>query len=295
MNGGRGHRARILPLGRGASSRYGPWIVAATVYVAALALAAAMAIASAEQSWNSALAGRISVQVPPPSDGMENPVAEVVALLRATPAIEEAAPIDEAVSRSLLEPWLGAGAKLDTLPLPTLIDVRLRPDVQLDIVALEVALDAAVPGARIDDHGLWLARMLRFTRALQAFGAALAVLFGLTAVATAVFATRAGLAAHGEAIGILRLIGAQDSHIARPFVAHSRNLALKGGIVGSALAAATLILLARYAPGGSALMLPDMTLSPIQWAALAGLPLIVAALGMATARLTVMRALSRVT
>ena len=295
MNGGRAHRARILPLGRDASSRYGPWIVAATVYVAALALAAALAIASAEQSWNSALAGRISVQVPPPSDGMEKPVEEVVALLRATPAIEEAAPIDEAVSRSLLEPWLGAGAKLDTLPLPALIDVRLRPGVQLDIVALEVALDAAVPGARIDDHGLWLARMLRFTRALQAFGAALAVLFGLTAVATAVFATRAGLAAHGETIGILRLIGAQDGHIARPFVAHSRNLALKGGIVGSALAAATLILLARYAPGGSALMLPDMTLSPIQWAALAGLPLIVAALGMATARLTVMRALSRVT
>lgn len=295
MNGGRAHRARILPLGRDASSRYGPWIVAATVYVSALALAAALAIASAEQSWNSALAGRISVQVPPPSDGMEKAVEEVVALLRATPAIEEAAPIDEAVSRSLLEPWLGAGAKLDTLPLPTLIDVRLRPGVQLDIVALEVALDAAVPGARIDDHGLWLARMLRFTRALQAFGAALAVLFGLTAVATAVFATRAGLAAHGEAIGILRLIGAQDGQIARLFVAHSRNLALKGGIGGSALAAATLILLTRYAPSGSALMLPDMTLSPIQWAALAGLPLIVAALGMATARLTVMRALSRVT
>ena len=291
----RGHMARILPLGHGATSRYGPWIVAATVYVAALALAALMAIASAERNWHGALAGRISVQVPPPPDGAENHVAEIVALLHGTPAIEEAVPLDEAQSRSLLEPWLGVGAELDDLPLPLLIDVRLRPAVQLDIVALEVALDAAVPGTRIDDHGLWLARTLRFTRALQVFGAAIAVLFGLTAMATAAMATRAGLAVHEDAIRILRLIGAPDGYIAHRFVAHSCGLAIKGGVLGCALAAATLILLDRYAPGAGALMLPDMTLSPIQWAALAALPLAIAALGMTVARLTVMRALSRVT
>ncbi len=294
MTGGRRHLGRALPLGRDASSRYGSWIIAATVYIAALGLAATMAIASAERSWRGTFAGRISVQVPASADGAQDRVAETVALLIATPAIEDAAPIDEAESRALLEPWLGAGPGLDALPLPTLIDVRLRRGAELDIVALEVALDAAVPGTRIDEHGLWLEKVLHFTRALQAFGAALTVLFALTAVATAVFATRAGLAAHGEAIRIMRLVGAQDTRIARQFVAHSRNLAIKGGIVGCALAAATLFLLGRYAPGGTTLMLPEMTLSPMQWGALAGLPLVVAALGMASARLTVMRALSRV-
>ena len=295
MTAGFVHMARILPLGHGAASRYGPWIVAATVYVAALAAAASMAIASAEKGWKGALAGRISVQVPPPPDGTVQHVADVVALLRGTPAIEEAVPVDEALSRSLLEPWLGAGAELDDLPLPTLIDVRLRRGVQLDIIAMEVALDAAVPGTRIDDHGLWLARTLDFTRALQIFGAAIAVLFGLTAIATAVMATRAGLAAHDDAIRILLLVGAPDGYIARRFVAHSCGLTIKGGILGCALAAATLVLLDRYAPGAGTLMLPDMTLSPIQWAALAALPLAVAALGMTAARLAVMRALSRVT
>ena len=285
---------RVLPLGRDASSRYGPWIIAATVYIAALGLATAMAIASAEQTWRGTFSGRISVQVPASPDGTENRVAEIVALLLATPAVEEAAPIDETVSRALLEPWLGAGPGLGALPLPTLIDVRLRRGAELDIVALEVALDAAVPGTRIDEHGLWLEEVLHFTRALQAFGGALTVLFSLTAVATAVFATRAGLAAHGATIGIMRLVGDHDTRIARQFVAHSSNLAIKGGIVGCALAAATLFLLGRYAPGGTALMLPEMTLSPIQWGALAALPLVVAALGMAGARLTVMRALSRV-
>ena len=221
--------------------------------------------------------------------------SEIIALLRATPAIAAAAPIDEAVARSLLEPWLGAGAELKALPLPTLIDVRLWPGARLDIVALEVALDATVPGTRIDDHGIWVARMLRFTRALQVFGAAVAAVFALITAMTAIFATRAGVSAHRQEIGILQLIGAQDSYIARQFVAHSRNLAFKGGVVGCALAAATLVLLDRYAPQGNALMLPEMTLSPIQWGVLACLPPIAAVIGMATARFTAMRALSRVT
>ena len=295
MSSGRAFTAAVLPLGRDAAGRYGPWIAGAALYVAALALAATMAIANVERSWQPALADRISVVVPAPSGNAGNAVAEIVALLRATPAIAEAAPIDDAAARSLLEPWLGSGAQLESLPLPTLIDVGLRPDIRLDIVALEVALDAVVTGTRIDDHGIWLARMLRFTRALQVFGAAVAVVFLLIGVLTVIFATRSGLSACREEIGILRLIGAEDSYIARQFVARSRNIAIKGGIVGCALAAASLILLARFAPYGDALMVPGMMLSPIQWAVLACLPLVAAAIGMATSRLTAMRALSRAT
>ncbi len=40
-------------------------------------------------------------------------------------------------------------------------------------------------------------------------------------------------------------------------------------------------------------LLPDVSLGPQHWAALAGLPLVVAAIAMVTARLTVMRTLAR--
>ena len=295
MTAGDTRAARILPVKGDAGKRYGPWIVGAALFVATLALAATMAIRNAEQGWRTALAGKISVQVPAPPGSGGEPAAEIVALLRATPAIVEAEAIDAAVARSLLEPWLGAGAEIESLPLPTLIDVRLRPDAGLDIVALEVALDAAVPGTRIDDHGIRLAHILQFARALQVFGVAIAAMFGLIATMTAVFATRAGLSAHGEDIGILQLIGAEDSHIARQLMAKSRNFSIKGGVVGCALAAGTLIVLDRYAPDGNAFMVPEMTLSPIQWAVLACLPLVATALAMAAAHLTAMRALSRVT
>ena len=162
-------------------------------------------------------------------------------------------------------------------------------------LAGQVALDAAVPGTRIDDHGIRLANILRFALALQVFGAAVTAISGLIATMAAVFATRAGLSAHREAIRILQLIGAEDSRIARQLMARSRNFSIKGGVAGCALAAGALILLHRYAPDGNAFMVPEMTLSPIQWAVLACLPLVATALAMATAHLTAMRVLSRVT
>ena len=293
MRAGRASADGVLPLAGDAGNRYGPWIVAAAFYVAALALAATMAIGDAERSWRTALAGKISVQVPAPSETVGEPVAEIVALLRTRPAIAEAEPVDAAAARSLLEPWLGAGAEIEALPVPALIDVRLRPDARLDIVALEVALDAAVPGTRIDDHGIRLAGLLRFTGALQVFGAAVTAVFGAIALMAVSFATRAGLSACKEEIGILQLIGAQDSYVARQFVARSRSLAFKGGVAGCALAAGTLVLLDRFAPEGDTIMVPELALSPIQWGVLACLPLVATVLGMAAAHLTAMRALAR--
>lgn len=295
MTVGGAYSAGVLPLRGDAGSRYGPWIVAAALFVATLALAATMAIRNADQGWRTALTGKLSVQVPAPSGSGGEPVAEVIALLRETPAIADAEPVDAAVARSLLEPWLGAGAEIETLPVPALIDVRLRPDARLDIVALEVALDAAVPGTRIDDHGIRLASALQFALALQIFGAAVTAIFGLIATIAAIFATRAGLSAHREEIGILQMIGARDSYIARQFIAQSRNFSIKGGIVGCALAAGAMILLGRYAPDGNAFMVPEMTLSPIQWIVLACLPPVATVIAMATARVTAMHALSRVT
>ena len=46
MTGGGAYAGGVLPLGRDAGNRYGPWIIAAALYVAALALAGTMAIGS---------------------------------------------------------------------------------------------------------------------------------------------------------------------------------------------------------------------------------------------------------
>ena len=122
-----------------------------------------------------------------------------------------------------------------------------------------------------------------------------AMMFGeasaLAAIATVVFITRTGLAIHAGGIELLHLIGAADGYVARQFQGQALELALKGGALGFVLTAATVFLLGRAADALGAGILPDFSLSLVQWAALATVPLGVAVIGVLTARVTVMAAL----
>ena len=248
MRGRATRDALVMPLGRDTSSRFGPWIVGAMVYIASIALAGAMVLSSTGQARQSDLAGTITIQVMPQGAGTGEAVERIVALLRRTPGITEAEPLDEDAMRALLAPWLGKDANLAALPVPALIHARIAPDAQIETKALAARLAAEVPGTTVDDHGLWLEDIRLFAGALQAIGYAIVVLVGATAIVTVVFATRAGLAVHEDVIEILHLVGAQDGYIARQFQIHVRTLALAGGLIGFALSVATIIVLGRFAP-----------------------------------------------
>jgi cell division transport system permease protein len=91
------------------------------------------------------------------------------------------------------------------------------------------------------------------------------------------------------------MIGARESYIARQFQAHVLGLALKGGVLGFAVAAASFAALGAVTAGAVESALPELALSARQWAALGALPLVAAAIGTATARITVMRVIGRMT
>ena len=64
---------------------------------------------------------------------------------------------------------------------------------------------------------------------------------------------------------------------------------------GHLKAAATVAMLGTISEGTGETLLPEMSLSLSQWIVLGALPLIAATIGTATARLTVMRAIGRMT
>ena len=282
-----------LPLKGDPASRFLPWIVALKVYLAALALAGALALNGAVAEWQGARAGTITVQVPPPgADDDTDHVDAAVAVLRATPGVAQADALARAEIVALLEPWLGAGNVDVELPLPWLIDVKLDGETPLDTAALDARLKAAAPGAEIDDHGEWLARVASAARAVQF--AALAVVLAIVAatVGTVVFTTRTSLALHHDTVEVLHLIGAQDSFLARSFGRLALRLGLKGGLIGLVLAALTLAAVGTFASGLEAPLLPRLSLTPAAYLALALLPVASALVAMATARVTVLRALA---
>ncbi len=286
-----------LPLSRDPSVRLVPWIIGLMTFLAVLMLAGWLLLSELLGHWTAELGSTVTVQVMPLDDEsaetLDARTDKLVRLLERTRGVAAARALPVREIAELLEPWLGAAAPLDELPLPRLIDLTLDGDAPPEMDTLRSLLANADPAAVLDDHGVWqeqLAILVRTMEVVSALGV------GLIALATAgiiVFATRSGMAAHEEAIEVLHLIGAHDSYIARQFQKHALFQGLRGGLIGLAVGAATLVALARAASGLDTGMLPPVALSVGHWILLCAVPLAVSGIANWTARRTVMRSLRR--
>lgn len=217
----------------------------------------------------------------------------IAGLLRATPGVARVSIIDERSSRALLEPWLGRGKLTTALPIPRLIDVALKPNATLDIAGLTKRLRAGAPTVILADHRQWLGNLLKLARTIKILAL---IVLGLTAaicIAAVVFAARSGLAIHHRVAEILHLIGARDRFIAGQFERQALRYGLAGGLVGLALAVLSLLGLGWLLGEIQIFGLSALEFSPGHWLALAALVPGVTLIAMATARITVLRALAR--
>lgn len=277
-----------LQLEADATARFLPWALAVMVFLAVLALAGALALDDAVQGWRQGVSTRLTVQIADrPGQPMAARVNEALGVLRTVPGVKNAAALSRAGVEALLKPWLGASALEADLPLPGVIDVELESGAALSVPALAARLEAAVPGAKIDDPKPGLDRLVRLARLLQGLGAGIVAMVGLAAAAIVVFATRASLATRRGTIEVLHLIGAEDRYIARQFQRHLARLALIGG--GAGCAAALLFLLGMQLLAGDvgSGLLPALALAWWHWPVLLLLPLAAGLLALVTARVTV--------
>lgn len=287
-------RRTDIPLARDGSGRFVPWIVALMVYLAALAVAAGVVTGRAADRWAGGLEGTLTIEILPDAGApRDSDVQAVLDLLRETAGVLSADELSPAAVAALLEPWLGEGALDADLPVPRLIDVRLERGTLLDIAALTTQIESLVPGARLDDHRLWRRQLAAFGRAVAAAAIVVVTLIALSAAATIVFATRAGLAIHHDVIELLHLIGSRDNYIARQFQNHAMRLALRGGVVGAVLGLATLMLVAWAAAPLRGSFLPELAIGAGAWIAVAAMPLAAALVATVAARITVLRALRK--
>ena len=288
-------RRTDLPLDRDALSRFLPWIIAFMAYLAVLALAGALILHDLAERWDRGVSATMTVQIPSSDDAAEDKerIKAVIARLRAMPDVLDAEAMDEERLARLLEPWLGTTATAGDLPLPHLVDVELKTGAGTDAQALAAKLATLAPGITVDDHGIWLERLVRLVRATEFLASVVLVLMGFATVGTVVFTTRTGLAIHQDVIEVLHLIGARDAYVARQFAGRALSLGLRGGCIGLALAVATLLGVGSLAARLEAGLLPDISLTFVNWILLAAIPLVVAVIAMVTARLTVIRTLTR--
>lgn len=211
-------------------------VIAIMTFLAALTAGFAMLIADASQGWQQDVAHEMTIQVrPTPGNDLDALTNEAAALARHVPGIGAVDPYSKSESEKLLQPWLGAGLDLTDLPVPRLIVVKLDPSHHLDIAGLRRSIDR-VPGASVDDHGLWLARLGTMARATVTIGVIVFALVLIAMMLAVAFATRGAMAGNKEVIEILHFVGAADSFISRQFQRHFFRLGLRGGAIGGGVA-----------------------------------------------------------
>lgn len=287
-------KLRFLPEGKEGGGIL-PWVIAVMVYLCSMATATGLGIYNAAEDWSADLNNTATIQiVQADREQRQRQAQAALTLLQATPGVATAIILSDDDLRGLLEPWLGTGNVSDDLPVPALIAVELLPGVQLNLDALRAQLAAVAPDARLDDHQQWIGELSRTAGAIGAAAILAVLLIVFATVAIVVFGAQSRLASHRENIEIIHLMGAEDDVIAQEFRYRFMFYGVRGGIIGFAVAVASLMLIYELSTGIEGGLVQQMSLTLTQSVGMFAIPLITALISRQTAGITVMRALAKI-
>ncbi|MGX5713920.1 cell division protein FtsX [Sphingopyxis terrae subsp. ummariensis] len=277
-----------------------PWVIAILMMLTLLAAAGGVGLARSADAIGEAIAGRVTVQIV-----TANPVlrAEQAAALRraaaAQPFVRSARAVDPAELQATLGQWFGTAdgddPVLRSLPMPALVDVDfVGEDRSGHMGQLRALVAREAPGARVIPHADWLGPVARLIRSLAWVAGGLVILMTLASAAVVIMTARAALGTHYATIEMLHLIGATDQQIARLFQRRITIDTAYGVALGTAVAAAILLLIGWQWSRVTSGLAATASLGPIGWALLLALPLLAIALAALTARQTLLAALKKI-
>jgi cell division transport system permease protein len=133
---------------------------------------------------------------------------------------------------------------LDRNPLPASLRATLAPGAgaaELSTVAELARAGAGV--AEVVEEKTWLERVTDITTVITRLGVMLAVLFGLGALLITAASVRLAIEARLEEMRVLKLVGATDAQIRRPFLYFGLVYGLGGGLVAAMLISLCLVVI----------------------------------------------------
>lgn len=235
-------------------------------------------------------AGQWMVQIPA-SDSREDQTkiaADITKRLRATEGISAAKIVEDAKVEQLLAPWFGSHDVVALLPIPTVIEVTLakRPPPSLTPAALADQLNSVIPGIQVDDNAQWVEQYLHFTTMVQRVAFGLAMLVVACTGAIVVLSAMTSLKLHQRTVQLLHSFGATDAYIARQFQWNAFLLALRGSCMGALLAGMVYVTLDLASSQLEAPLLPHFAFTPLHFALLVSMPLVIGLLALLATRVT---------
>ncbi len=287
-----------LPLKEDSANLFLEIMTAVSVFLFTLALTGYLLLNSAATGWSRGITDSLTVQILPESKQLsaeeENlRINKVITFFENQAFVERVMLLSDKQIKGLLKPWLGENVDPDSLPLPKLLDIRLKPGENPDYTQVAGELVQTAPYASIDNHRVWLNRLLDFARSLKLLSLSILLMVLLASAFSIFYATRTSLGIHSRIIEILHIMGAADDYIARQYARRSFWIGLFAGAGGLAAAVAAIMLIKRFAAGLDSGLIGAASLSSNDWLYIAALPLWTALLSMLTAYWTVKQTLRK--
>ena len=278
-------------------------VIAIMAFLACLTLGAVSMVRVTASSWQSQISREVTIQIKP-DEKLDMPKALTKArdLALTFVGTKEGRILDDAATARLLEPWLGAGLKIDELPVPRLVIITIDETNPPDFAAMRTMLQEEIPQAFLDDHRTWVDRLVSMARTTVLIGVGVLALVFTAMVLTVVFATRGALSGNRHIVEVLHFVGAESGFVATEFQKHFLKISLKGSAAGGLLAAAVFAVagiwqrqtVATPESDQAAALFGSFTIGFTGYLGVLATMIIIALVTTLTARVTVMRTIAEI-
>ena len=294
-------RKQELPLKDDATGIFLQVIISIAVFIFAITLSGVLSINSMLYNWNQSILGSLTVQIMPINDtNKEKALAETLAyqdkaveFLKSVDGIIKVTPLNDNQLRELIRPWLGDGVNIESLPMPRIIDVKLSSHADIDFTKLSQDLSNASPQASLDNHKLWLSKLIKFADGLKLIATTVLILVIFITSGAIFYTTRMSLGLHRNIIEILHTMGAKDTYVAQQYAKRMAFLGFIGGLFGLLFGIPTIFFIASLAAQIEGGIISEAALSIPDWIIILALPLFAMSISMLTAYYTVKNTLQK--
>ena len=180
-------------------------------------------------------------------DAGQGDVDRVVVALQDHPAIGHVEVTSAAAALAEFEAYTGLADALDLLnenPLPTSLRAIVVAGASVeDLQAAGAMVADAVGVADVVMEKTWLERVIDISSVVSRLGVILGVLFGIGAILITATSVRLAIEARLEELRVLKLVGATEAQIRRPFLYFGAFYGLGGGLVAAMLISLCLVLI----------------------------------------------------
>ncbi len=294
-------RKKELPLKDEKSQVFLQIMISIAIFLFAVSLAGVLSINAMIKNWNESIIGSMTIQIMPVNSLDKKQAKEdtlthannVIKYLEEIKEIQSATLLGEYQINKLLSPWLGDAVNIDTLPIPQLIDVKIRNGAEIDFIKLSERLIEVSPLASVDNHKLWLSKLISFADGLKILALSVLILVLAISCGAIFYSTQTSMGLHKNIIEILHIMGAKDAYIAQQYSYRTAIVGAIGGIIGLIFAIPTIFILSGLSNTIEGGIIAQARLSQGDWIIIFSLPIFSGLVSMWTAYLTVKNRLQK--